>query len=132
MNRKMNEAQVKHYLLSYNDSTLIYWYNNVIISPWQEFSEQGIRDNNEDGTGDLLTELSLEALVNASRNKNTRYSEADKYFALTGGTDAYLVSFDTFAEFLETESGKSLVKWLVGTPEDLESLEEIGNRAENL
>lgn len=132
MNRKMNEAQVKHYLLSYNDSTLIYWYNNVIISPWQDYSEQGIRDNNEDGTGDLLTELSLEAIVNASRHHNTRYSGADRYFALTGGENPYIVSFDTFAEFLETESGKSLVKWLVGTPEDLESLEEIGNRAENL
>lgn len=128
MNRKMNPEQVKHYLLSYNDSTLIYWYNNVIISPWQDFSEQGIRDNDDDRTGDLLTELSLEALVNASRHPNTRYSGADRYFALTGGENPYIVSFDTFAEFLETESGKSLVKWLVGTPEDLESLEEIGNR----
>lgn len=127
MNRKMNEAQVKHYLLSYNDSTLIYWYNNVIISPWQEFSEQGIRDNNEDRTGDLLVELSLEALVNASRNANTRYSGADKYFALTGGDNPYIVSFDTFAEFLETESGKSLLNWLVTSPEDIESLEEIAS-----
>ena len=123
----MNAEQVKHYLLSFEESTLIYWYNNVIISPWQEFSEQAIRNNNEDGTGDLLTELSLETLVQAARNKNTRYSGADKYFALTGGMDACIVSFDTFAEFLETESGKSLLNWLVTSPEDIESLEEIAS-----
>lgn len=132
MNRKMNEAQVKHYLLSYNDSTLIYWYNNVIISPWQDYSEQAIRDNTEDEQGTFLVELSLEVIVNASKHKLSNYSSDDRYFALTGGENPYIVSFSTFAEFLETESGKSLVKWLVGTPEDLESLEEIGNRAENL
>jgi len=127
MNRKMNAEQVKHYLLSFEDSTLIYWYNNVIIDPWQDYSEQGIRDNTEDGQGNFLVELSLEVIVNASKHKNSRYSGADRYFALTGGENPYIVSFDTFAEFLETESGKSLVNWLVTSPEDIESLEEIAS-----
>ena len=125
MNRKMNEAQVKHYLLSYNDSTLIYWYNNVIISPWQDYSEQAIRDNTEDEQGTFLVELSLEVIVNASKHKLSNYSSDDRYFALTGGENPYIVSFSTFAGNPYFISPEKLT-------EDGLLTEEECNRAENL
>ena len=128
MNRKMTPEQVKHYLLSFDDYTLIYWYNSVVIDPFQEFSEQAIRDNTENNVEDLKDLLSLETLMKVGRDKRTAYYEDDKYFCLTGADKPYFVSFDTFEQFLNgiaPEDKDGFLDFLLSVPEHLEALEEM-------
>ena len=123
--------QVKHYLLSFDDYTLIYWYNNVIISPFQDYSEQAIRDNNENNFYDLAEVLSPEEFIKVIRDKRTTYFEEDRHFCLTGCDNPYIISFSKFEEFLKLTEGAELCKYLLEQNDDLEALESVSQDIEN-
>ena len=123
MNRTKN--QIRHYLLSFPDSVLIDWYNNQIVEAFGDFSEQVIRLNTPEAQNYIKSALDLEVILQAARDENTNYSAGEKYFCLTGGTRPYFVSFDTFEQFLYTESGKALIGWLAGSEDDLEAISDF-------
>ena len=123
MNRTKN--QIRHFLLSFPDEVLINWYNDVVLSPWEDFSEQCIRKNTTMARNYIKSILDLEVLIKAAKNEKTRFSAGEKYFCLTGGYDPYLLSFDTFEEFLKTEAGEALVGWLTGSDELLDELPKM-------
>ncbi len=123
--------QVKHYLLSFDDYTLIYWYNNAVISPFQEFSEQAIRDNNENTFYDLAEVLSPEQFIKVIRDKRTNYFEEDRYFCLTGSDKPYIISFSSFEEFLKLTEADEFCKYLLEQNDDLEALESVSEDIEN-
>lgn len=127
MNRKMNAQQVRHFLLSFNDYTLIKWYNNVIVDAFGDYSEQSIRDNLVSVVEDLKNALSLETLINVARNPKTAYSEEDKFLALTGGEKPYFVSFSSFEEFLNVADGDDFCQYLTSQEDDLAALDEMAN-----
>ena len=131
MNRKMNPEQVKHYLLSFDNFTLIAWYNDIVIDPFGEFSEQAIRDNNENNFYDLAEVLSPEEFIKVIRDKRTNYFEEDRYFCLTGCDKPYIISFSTFEEFLKLTEGAELCKYLLEQNDDLEALESVSEDIEN-
>jgi len=130
MTRKMTPEQVKHYLLSFDDYTLIYWYNSVVIDPFQEFSEQAIRDNTENNVEDLKDLLSLETLMKVGRDKRTAYYEDDKYFCLTGADKPYIVSFSSFEEFLKVAEGEQFCQYLSEQEDDLDALQSCSDDIE--
>ena len=123
--------QVKPYLLSFDDYTLIYWYNNVCISPFQDYSEQAIRDNNENNFYDLAEVLSPEEFIKVIRDKRTTYFEEDRYFCLTGCDNPYIISFSKFEEFLKLTDGAEICKYLLEQQDDLEALESVSQDIEN-
>ena len=120
MNR--NKTQIRHFLLSFPDDVLINWYNDVVISPWEDFSEQCIRKNTTMARNYIKGILDLEVLIEACKSDKTKFSAGDKYFCLTGATKPFFLSFNTFEEFLYSESGESLLGWLTGSEELLDEL----------
>jgi len=125
---KRNKEQTYHFLLSFKTSTLVKWYNDSLIDPFSDFSEQTLRENTENIVADLKDALSLETLLQAGRNPHTKYSECDRYFALTGCDKPYFVSFDTFEQFLNgiaPEDKDGFLDFLLSVPEHLEALEEM-------
>lgn len=128
MNRKMNPEQVKHYLLSFDNFTLIAWYNDIVIDPFGEFSEQAIRDNNDNNFYDLAETLSPETFIKVTRDKRTAYYDEDKFFCLTGGTSPYIVSFSSFEEFLKVAEGEQFCQFLCDQEDDLDCLEEYAKK----
>ena len=125
MARKMTPEQVKHYLLSFDDSTLIRWYNDVVIEPFGDFSEQAIRDNIENSICDIENDLSFETLIAVAKNPKTVYRSEDKFVCITGCDKPYIVSFSTFEEFLKVADGDELCKFLSEQEDDLETLESV-------
>lgn len=125
------KTQVYHYLLSFNTRTLINWYNNDLCDPFGDHSEQIIRDLDEEGEKAVKNLLSLETLIKIGENTKTNFSEDSIYFALTGGDEPYLLSFNSFEEFLQNMPNgdrEGLLDFLMGSPEYLEMLEERGSK----
>ena len=126
--RTLTKEQTYHFILTYHTSTLIYWYNNVICEPYGDYSEQVIRDYDENQENDLKDVLSLETLMAVGKNPNTNICSGDLYFCLTGGEKPYLISFSSFEQFMKrmTEDDREgFLNYLCEYPENLESLDEI-------
>lgn len=123
--RTMTKSQLFHFILSFNERTLRTWYNEVMVDPFGDFREQTIRDYTEEEENKLKNELSLEVLCEIMRNEKTNFVSDNLYFAVTGGDQPYLISFDTFEEFLNLSEKDAFLEYLQTYPEHIDTLVEM-------
>ena len=97
---RMTEKQIFHYILSFDDATLIKWYNNDVVEPFSDYSDQIIRENTEQAKQTICDTYGWEALFSLLQNKKTAINEDDKYIMVDGADSPYIVTFSTFEEFL--------------------------------
>ena len=122
----MKAKQIYHYLLSHTDEELIKWYNSTIVEPFGDFRDQTIRENTQQAIHDITSNYDLEMLVNIFSSEKTKVSEAHKYLMLTGADMPYLITFDSFEDFLSKE-GEYLCGFLEDVPDLLEELKREEN-----
>ena len=96
----MTTQQIYHYLLSFDEETLIKWYNDYLVDPYGDFREQTIRKNTEEEKNNICASFDLEVLCEIMRNKKTAVWEEDKYIMVDGADRPYIITFSTFEEFL--------------------------------
>lgn len=121
--KRNNNEQLYHYLLSFDEAVLIKWYNEIVVDAFGDFSEQIIRENNASAHDIIKDTYSLEALARILRNPKTELSEDTKYIAATGGDNGYIITFDSFKEFLDKEIG--LLEYLLTYYDNVEELERM-------
>ena len=127
--KRNNSEQLYHYLLSFDEAVLIKWYNEIVVDAFGDFSEQIIRENNASAHNIIKDTYSLEALARILRNPKTELSEDTKYIAATGGDNGYIISFNSFKEFLDKEIG--LLEYLLTYYDNVEELEKMAEESEN-
>lgn len=121
--KRNNNEQLYHYLLSFDEAVLIKWYNEIVVDAFGDFSEQIIRENNASAHDIIKDTYSLEALARILRNPKTELSEDTKYIAATGGDNGYIITFNSFKEFLDKEIG--LLEYLLTYYDNVEELERM-------
>ena len=128
------QKQLQHYLLSFADTLLYEWYNGVMVDPFGDYKEQTIHVNTENAQKTLKDVYSLEVLCEVMRNENTNFNEDDTYIAICGGDSPYIISFNSFEEFMANMSAEDrdgFLGYVQEFPEHLETLEEMNREREN-
>lgn len=119
----MNAKQIYHYLLSRDEQNLVAWYNNSIVDPWGDYQDQIIRLNTEKEQNKIKSTYDLQILWAMMQDKRTKIDETQKYIAVLGGEEPYIITFDSFEEFLTIE--ENLTSWVEENPELLDELNNI-------
>lgn len=126
------QKQLYHYLLSFADATLYEWYNSIIMDEFGDYREQTILVNCPQNMDFVRTIYDLEVLCGVMRNPQTQIIEDDKYLAICGGEKPYIITFNSFEEFmgkLSEEDREGLLK-CAGEPDNLNDLERIAQEKE--
>ena len=126
------QKQLYHYLLSFADATLYEWYNSIIVDEFGDYREQTILVNCPQNMDFVRTIYDLEVLCGVMRNPNTQIVEDDNYLAICGGEKPYIITFNSFEEFmskLSEEDREGLLK-CAGEPDNLSDLERIAQEKE--
>lgn len=122
------KTQLYHYLLSFADTVLYEWYNSMMVDPYGDYKEQSIQVNCPTNIDFVKTVYDLEKLCEVMRNPNTKVSEDDNYIAISGGETPYIITFNSFEEFLgrlSEEDRNGLLEYAGSEPEYLSELEQI-------
>jgi len=132
-NAMRTKTQLKHYLLSFADTLLYEWYNAMMVDPYGDYSEQGIHVNCDTNVDFIKAVYNIEKLCETMRNKNTQVSEDDNYIAICGGDKPYIITFNSFEEFLNKlseEDRDGLLEYVQSEPTYLEELENMNKERE--
>ena len=126
---KRTNNQLYHFILSFPEVVLREWYNTCVIDPYGDYSHQTIRDNTEEQEDEIKSLLTLETLCKIGRNEKTDYTDLHMFFAVMGGDNPYIISFNYFEEFLKKmDNLDAFLQFVQDNPEQLENLIEIAER----
>lgn len=96
----MTTQQIYHYLLSFDEETLIKWYNDYLVDPYGDFREQIILRNNKEGQDYIKNAYDLEVLCEVMNNPKTRICEDDNYIMIDGADRPFITTFNTMEVWL--------------------------------
>ena len=126
---KRTNNQLYHFILSFPEVVLREWYNTCVIDPYGDHAYQTIRDNTEEQEDEIKSLLTLETLCKIGRNEKTDYTDLHMFFAVMGGDNPYIISFNYFEEFLKKmDNLDAFLQFVQENPEQLENLIEIAER----
>ena len=126
---KRTNNQLYHFILSFPEVVLREWYNTCVIDPYGDHAYQTIRDNTEEQEDEIKSLLTLDTLCKIGRNEKTDYTDLHMFFAVMGGDNPYIISFNYFEEFLKKmDNLDAFLQFVQENPEQLENLIEIAER----